>query len=173
MKSPDKNSKWNYTTLKHSMCSYMRVYALSWINFALAVKCRATLFSCFVSLSMEISRKLFNLNNGKVSHVTFLTREWNEFVQYKTLWSSNGKKLSKPELVLKITRKSIWRKINWNFLNYQQISSEWVIARKKYIIRLGTVYIIIILINNSRKKDKGNQLHDGGCISDTKVCWFT
>ena len=31
----------------------------------------------------------------------------------------------------------------------------------------------IILINNSWRKDKGNQWHDGGCISDTKFCWFT
>ena len=151
----------------------MRVYALSWINFALAVKCRATFFFCFVSFSMEISRNLFYLNNGKVSHVTVLIREWHEFVQYKTLWSSNGKKLSKPELFLKVTQSQFEGKINWNFLNYQQISSEWVIARKKYIIRLGTVYIIIILINNSRWKDKGNQWHDGGCISDIKFCCFT
>ena len=35
------------------------------------------------------------------------------------------------------------------------------------------IYIFIILINNSRRKDKGNQWHDGGCISDTKFCWFT
>ena len=32
------------------------------------------------------------------------------------------------------------------------------------------IYIVIILINNSRRKDKGNQWHDGGCISDTKLC---
>ena len=30
------------------------------------------------------------------------------------------------------------------------------------------IYIFIILINNSQRKDKGNQWHDGGCISDTK-----
>ena len=30
------------------------------------------------------------------------------------------------------------------------------------------IYIFIKLINNSRRKDKGNQWHDGGCISDTK-----
>ena len=35
------------------------------------------------------------------------------------------------------------------------------------------INIIIILINNSRRKDKGNQWHDGGCISDTKFYWFT
>ena len=36
------------------------------------------------------------------------------------------------------------------------------------------IYIYIYnIINNSRRKDKGNQWHDGGCISDTKFCWFT
>ena len=29
------------------------------------------------------------------------------------------------------------------------------------------VYIFIIYINNSRRNDKGNQWHDGGCTSDT------
>ena len=27
-----------------------------------------------------------------------------------------------------------------------------------------------MLINNSRRKDEGNQCHDGGCTSDTKFC---
>ena len=35
------------------------------------------------------------------------------------------------------------------------------------------IYIFIILINDSRRKDKGNQWHDGGCISHTKFAWFT
>ena len=30
-------------------------------------------------------------------------------------------------------------------------------------------YIVIILINNSWRKDKGNQWHDGGCISGYKI----
>ena len=38
-----------------------------------------------------------------------------------------------------------------------------------YTIQYYTIYFII-LINNSRRKDKGNQWHDGGCISDTKFC---
>ena len=29
-------------------------------------------------------------------------------------------------------------------------------------------HIHLLIINNSRRKDKGNQWHDGGCISDTK-----
>ena len=41
-----------------------------------------------------------------------------------------------------------------------------------YTIQYYTIYFII-LINNSRRKDKGNQWHDGGCISDTKFRWFT
>ena len=32
---------------------------------------------------------------------------------------------------------------------------------------------IYYIINNSRRKDKGNQWYDGGCISDTQFCWFT
>ena len=40
------------------------------------------------------------------------------------------------------------------------------------VLLLRTYYIYNI-INNSRRKDKGNQWHDGGCISDTKFCWFT
>ena len=35
---------------------------------------------------------------------------------------------------------------------------------------LYIIYIFIILINNSQRKDKGNKWHDGGCISDTKYC---
>ena len=30
--------------------------------------------------------------------------------------------------------------------------------------------VLIILMNNLRRKDKGNQWYDGGCISDTKFC---
>ena len=36
-----------------------------------------------------------------------------------------------------------------------------------YIYIYIYIYIFIIFINNSRRKDKGNQWHDGGCISDT------
>ena len=50
---------------------------------------------------------------------------------------------------------------------------------RKYIYVLGSnffgtsvyIYIIYNIINNSRRKDKGNQWHDGGCICDTNtVC---
>ena len=44
-------------------------------------------------------------------------------------------------------------KINWRLHNYIN----------KYIY-------IYNIINNSRRKDKGNLWHDGGCISDTKFC---
>ena len=41
---------------------------------------------------------------------------------------------------------------------------------KEFIMYMqsGNIYIFIILINNSQRKDKGNQWHDGGCISETK-----
>ena len=40
-----------------------------------------------------------------------------------------------------------------------------------YIYIYLNVYIYIYnIINNSQRKDKGNQWHDGGCISDTKFC---
>ena len=42
-----------------------------------------------------------------------------------------------------------------------------------YTVDIYSRYIFIIFINNSRRKDKGNQCHDGSCISDTKFCWFT
>ena len=32
-----------------------------------------------------------------------------------------------------------------------------------------SIYIYIILINNSRRKDKGNQWHDGGCIDHLHI----
>ena len=56
-------------------------------------------------------------------------------------------------------------KINSRLVGYYLIydSSSWYNC---YIY----IYIFIILINNSQRKDKGNQWHDGGCISDTKFC---
>ena len=44
-------------------------------------------------------------------------------------------------------------------------------AGKSCITLLYIINIFIILINNSRGNDKGNQWHDGCCISDTKLCW--
>ena len=55
----------------------------------------------------------------------------------------------------------------------------WQMAvKRKWILLKTTVFIYIYIyiyniINNSRRKDKGNQWHDGGCISYTKFYWFT
>ena len=38
-----------------------------------------------------------------------------------------------------------------------------------YTVDIYSRYIFIIFINNSRRKDKGNQWHDGSCISGYKI----
>ena len=38
-----------------------------------------------------------------------------------------------------------------------------------YTVYIYSRYIFIIFINNSRRKDKGNQWHDGSCISGYKI----
>ena len=57
----------------------------------------------------------------------------------------------------------------WKYLIFNEINDRSVICR----LHVMHIYIFIILINNSRRKDEENQWHDGGCISDTKFCWFT
>ena len=59
--------------------------------------------------------------------------------------------------------------INIYIYIYIQLTDLFSLLYKDFTIS-EHVYNIIILINNSRRKDKGNQWHDGGCISDTKFC---
>ena len=56
------------------------------------------------------------------------------------------------------------------FYVYVQLSTFHQQLYHTHYIKMENLYIFIILINNSRRKDKGNQWHDGGCISDTKFC---
>ena len=153
-------------------------YYMVWLIFLLQIKFFSIVFRPFswhfegwetISFVIGHFLKISTITYPQILtiHFTYGKRSIFQFKKKSVVWNSLNKiftfkKFSKSYLL---------------FEGHNKIIKKMLLATFSYSLKnvsLHCFYIaFIILINNSRRKDKGNQWHDGGCISDTKFCWFT